>query len=143
MGLLDGFFGKRDDKFDWLELDQTTWDEIGTTGDGVEYSIDRSSCYQSEGMVWWKQRAGMKGRLYEYSICAGAIPDGMIYIVIARTLTDPGLKRLKKDTLRQMLRPRTAPLFDKALKQAEVWSGFTGYQTPPPFFLYGLSILAK
>jgi hypothetical protein len=143
MGLLDGFFGKRDAKFDWLELNLTTWSDLGTTDEGVHYSLDQGSCFQSHGMVWWKQRIGIKGRFFQYSICASSLSDGRIFIVITRTLSDPGMKPVKKDEVKQMLRPGTDPLFDRAAQQANVWSRFNNYQTPPPIFFYGMSILDK
>jgi hypothetical protein len=141
MGLLDGLFGKRDDKFDWLELSATSWSEVGIRHDGVQYSIDRYSCFERDNTVWWKQRNGVPGHAFEYSICAGAIPGAIIGVVIARTLSDPGLKKLKRDELLQKVRGGADPLFYKSLQQASVWARCHNYQTPPPCYFYGLSIL--
>jgi hypothetical protein len=143
MGLFDRLFGRRGNDVDWLTLNLTKWSELGEDDNGIEHSIDRLSCYQAAGVVWWNHRNGVEGQFYQYMLCGSNVDDGPILIAVLRTLEDPSLTPLKPDQFKQMVRPGMVPLFDKGKEQAKIWSQFNQYKTPTPASLYGLSIMNK
>ncbi len=145
MAFLDGLLGrKRDKSFDWLELNgpiPQSWDRMGEDPDGLEYSIDRSSCFKDGDIVWWKQRIGIPGDKYDYLICGASISTRGVMIPICRTLSDPKQELIKPDVLKQMVRADKSTPFGECLDKAVIWAEYYGYASIPPYVLYAMSIV--
>jgi hypothetical protein len=144
MGFLDGLFGKKRDKgYDWLELHSQLppkWQQISEDDDGLQYSIDRSSCFADDDVVWWKQRIGKPGWQYEYMICGGTTSNRSVIIPVLRTLTDPEQAMVKPDALKlRAIAEKSSPL-GECLDKAKSYGWFNKFTYPPPYVLYAMSI---
>lgn len=147
MGFLDGLFGRKlDPNFDWLELDgprilRPKWETICSDEDDLEYSIDRSTCFKDDEIVWWKQRIGVPDDRYEYSICGASIVARGVMIPICRTLSDPENEQIKPDMLKLMARADDSTPLGECLDAADRYAQFNGHKSIPPYVFYAMSIV--
>ena len=141
MGFLSGLLGKKhDDKYDWLELGDCDWVFVGKGQHDLEYYYDNRSCFSSGEPVWWKPTIGRTGEEFEYMICGSTNNHEQVAIPICRSLSDPGLQKLKPDVTRQLTTLAAMPLLEKCRSMAGNMARARGLKIAPPYVVFASGI---